>query len=199
MRIVFKIIGIFFIFFSIGCVTFNSLDFEKSKEDVKNLNLCFILDFKETNRGSSLNGERIVDLNKLTVRRIEETLKNLSIDTNCSRAEAKKMTVMVNNNTSNVKLLFTGVTSIFTVLSLTIIPTYLSNDMELVLIDGDKQILKREFAFTSAAWLPLVVKQWQDDTTSYNLYNVDSQSAILGIEIGKLLLEYSAIEEKKGI
>lgn len=196
MQIVFRIFNVIFVLAFSGCVTFNSLDFEKTK-DVKNQNLCLNLEFKVLKRGITTNENKVVDLEKIRLNKVIRTLKNIKIDAACANADAKKLVVVANDKTSLMMPIFAGITSIFTVLSLGIIPTYYSGHMEIVLIDGDQQLLSREFSFGTAVWLPLAIKQWQDDTKAFDLYEVDARSAILGLEIGKLLVEYSAIERKK--
>lgn len=192
MRIAFSI---FFMFAFSGCVTFNSIDFKK--EAAKNQNLCVNLEFKVLKRGLTQNGNKVIDLEKVRTDKVIRTIKNLSLDAACAGSNAKKLVVLINDKTSIAMPIFAGVTSIFTVLSLGIIPTYYSGNMELILMDGDKHLLSREFAFSTMMWLPFVFKQWQDDKKAFDLYDVDARSAILGLEIGKLLVEYSAIESKK--
>lgn len=196
MRIDFRIFNVIFVFAFSGCVTFNSLDFEKS-EVANNQNLCVNLEFKVFKRGLTQNENKVVDLEKIRLNKVMRTLKNLKIDAACASADAKKLVVMANDKTSIAMPIFAGITSIFTVLSLGIIPTYYSGNMEIILMDGDKQLLSREFSFSAAIWLPLAIKQWQDDTKAFDLYEVDARSAILGLEIGKLLVEYAAIGREK--
>lgn len=196
MRIVFRIFNIIFVFVFSGCVTFNNLDFENTN-DVKNENLCLNLEFKVLKRGLTKNENKVVDLEKIRLNKVMRTLKNLKIDADCASANAKKLVVVANDKTSLMMPIFAGITSIFTVLSLAVIPTYYAGNMEIILMDGDNQLLSREFSFTTMIWLPLVVKQWQDDTKAFDLYQVDARSAILGLEIGNLLVEYAATESEK--
>ena len=197
MQIAFRIFSVIFAFAFGGCVTFNSLDFEKS-EVANNQNLCVNLELKEPESSSIFNKTKLGDRHReMRINQINRTLKNLKIDADCASANAKKLVVITNDKTSLMMPIFAGITSIFTVLSLAVIPTYYSGNMEIILMDGDKQLLSREFSFSTMIWLPLVVKQWQDDTKAFDLYQVDARSAILGLEIGNLLVEYTAIEREK--
>lgn len=195
MRIAFTVFSIFFVFASSGCVTFNNLDFEKS-EAAKNQNLCVNIEFKVLKRGTTQNENKVVDLEKVRSDKVMRTLKNLKIDAACTSVDASRLVVMVNDKTSLMMPVFAGVTSIFTVLSLGLIPTYYSGKMELILMDGDKQLLSREFSFKTMIWLPFAVKQWKDDAKAFDLYEVDARSAILGLEVGNLLLEHSESKAK---
>lgn len=196
MQIGLRIFAIITLLLFSGCVSFNSLNLEK-RENAKNESLCLNLEFKVLTRGKNQSDDKIVDLEEVRLNKVRRTLDSLKIDTACTSAGSKKMIVLANDKTSIAMPIFAGITSIFTVLSLGIIPTYYAGSMELILMDGDRQLLSREFSFSTAIWLPFVIKQWRDDSKAFELYQVDARSAVLGLEVGKLLNEYRSAESLK--
>lgn len=179
-------------FFS-GCVTFNDIEFNSSYQG--GAAQCIDVSIKKVVRNFAGSEVGYDDLDYGLYVKTKRVLKNLKIYTDCPKPE-KTYEIIVNNKAGNIKEILVGAWSVVTVLSLTIIPTYTSNEVELVVNENGKQIAKVSHIYSAAVWLPFIFKQWKDDSKAISLYESDAQSSVLGVEIAKILHSQDLVEKK---
>lgn len=169
--------------FSTGCVTFNDI---RRVNNVPQEMICADITFKQIINNFFSEGTQESELDNLSRLKILQVLSTLQISTKC---ETNKLylEVKIHRKFSQAYAGFLGGWSIFSVLSVGLIPTYSSFDTEISVAQNGEQKAQSTFHYTAAIWLPFIIKNISDDVYSFQNYKIDSRAAVIGIEVAKLI------------
>ncbi len=166
-----------------GCVTLN--DITRPNLDTQK-QICADIAFVTINKRHLHDGIQEKDLDSLSREKILQVLATFNINTKCD-TERMKLQVKIHRKMSPYYEAFLGGWSVVTVLSAGIIPSYSSFETDISVIEASGQSAQSTFKFRAAVWTPFVFKQVRDDSYAFDNYKIDSRSAVIGIEIAKLI------------
>jgi hypothetical protein len=173
----------FFLLIQTGCATFNNIQVKKPDSEFF---VCVKLKFMQVSAGSYGTALEENPLDYLSQKKILNVLNRLLISTTCD-VNQSSYEVKINRKSSKLYDFFIGGLSVTTVLSVGIIPSYSSQDIEISLYENDQIIEEKNYNFKAAVWLPFIVKGIRDDAYAFKNYSTDSRSAVLGIEIAEMI------------
>lgn len=177
-----------------GCVTFNDIDrpvLAREEEICAKLTIFVI-------RKSSLFNDKLTEEEPdyVSKQKLLRVLSSLHINTNCDK-DSLNLIVKIHPKTSRAYVGLIGAWSVLTIVSAGLIPTYSSFDTDIEVTEVGQQTLKSTYSYSSAVWLPFVVKQFKDDSYAMENYNLPAKPSVMGIEIAKLIHNLVSAKKEK--
>lgn len=183
MSITFRVFVLFLAIYFSGCVTFNDITRPNIRTETE---ICADISMISLREESS-NTFQEKELDSLSRSKILQVLSTYNIRTECETNKLK-IQVKIHSKASLFYQAFLGVWSVFTVLSVGLIPTYSSFDVDLFVSENtDRLVAHSSYKHNTAIWLPFVFKQLRDDSYALENYNIDARASVLGTEIAKLI------------
>lgn len=179
-----------------GCVSFEKRNiFDETKVPIFETRQCVNLKLYTLPNGFFDNNKVPKEVDEVTKNEILASLEKFNIYTSCEKPIGN-YGIIIDSDMTAGRTALVSVWSIFTVLSLGIIPLVVDQNTKFILSKEEKKVVTSELKHTKVIWAGFVFKQISDDAKSVRMYSVHSTKAARSLQIGEMLSEQIKLDFK---